>query len=150
MSALPMVQGGATANLNGDILERQIETLLYSKGYQLYAQPGKRWMARQYRKFENLYGVPWRLDFFVVHPERYPDGLAIETKWQSVGGSADEKLHFAVRSLEALPIPGVLLIGGNGARACAIRWCKNQAVFNPRLTVLHGLDQALIWAQGAL
>lgn len=149
MNAAPMVQGGTTANHNGNILESQIETLLHSKGYQQGQLTG-RGFIRQYRRFENLYGVPWKLDFFVKHPDRYPSGLAIETKWQSVGGSADEKLFFAVRSLEALPFSSVLIIGGEGARACAIRWCKNQAVFNPRLTVLHGLDNTLQWAQGAL
>lgn len=149
MSALQMVQGGATANHNGDILEHQIEALLQKKGYRVGDLNGIGY-ARQYRKFTNIYGAPWRLDFFVIHSEKWPDGLAIESKWQSSGGSADEKLFFAVRSLEALPCPGVLIIGSDGARDCAVNWCKSAALANPRLTVLHGLDNVLKWAQWAL
>lgn len=148
MNAPVLIQGGSTANHNGSILESQIEALLISKGYQSSASDKS--YRRQYRGFNNLYGVPWRLDFFVVHPSKWPDGLAIESKWQSSGGSADEKLFFAVRSLEALPCPGVLIIGSDGARACAVNWCKQAAAVNPRLTVLHGLDSVLKWAQGAL
>ncbi len=149
MIAGAMVQGGSTANRNGDILEHQIEALLQKKGYIAGILDGMGY-ARQYRKFSNIYGVPWRLDFFVVHPGKWPDGLAIESKWQSSGGSADEKLFFAVRSLEALPCPGVLIIGSDGARDCAVNWCKSAALVNPQLTVLHGLDSVLKWAQGAL
>lgn len=149
MSALALVQCGSIANHNGDILERQIESLLQKKGYRAGALDGMSY-ARQYRQFANIYGAPWRLDFFVVHPDKWPDGLAIESKWQSSGGSADEKLFFAVRSLEALPCPCVLIIGSDGARACAVNWCKQAAAVNPQLTVLHGLDNVLKWAQGAL
>ena len=149
MTPLSFVQGGTTANQHGDILEGQIESLLHSKGYPCGVVEG-RGFIRQYRRFENLYGVPWKLDFFVVHPDRYPKGLALETKWQSVGGSADEKLVFALRSLEALPCPGVLILGGKGARSSAIVWCQNQAAINPQLTVLHGLDNVLLWAQKSL
>lgn len=106
--------------------------------------------VRQYRRFNNLYGVPWRLDFYIIHTDKFPDGMAIESKWQSSGGSADEKLFFAFRSLEALPIPGVLIIGGNGARKCAVDWCLREAENHTKVTVLTGMDDLIKWAQKSL
>jgi hypothetical protein len=129
---IAMTQGGSTANHNGNLLEYQIVALLHSKGYHQDQQ--HKGYVRQYRRYENAYSVKWALDFFITPSERFHKGLAIETKWQSSVGSADEKLMFAVASLLALPCPGVLILGGDGARAGAIRWCLNQGVIHQNLT----------------
>lgn len=40
--------------------------------------------------------------------------LAVEAKWQSTSGTADEKIPYALQDIEAMWIPGCLVYGGEG------------------------------------
>lgn len=75
----------------------------------------------------SIYGVPWKIDFLVYHPELFSDGLLVEVKQQSTPGSVDEKYPFVILSLKNnTPAKGLIFMGGGAIRDCVRDWCLNQ------------------------
>lgn len=139
-----------TGNESGSILEDQINSLITSKGYaRLAKQPegaaGYNWYIKQHRKFSTVYGGQMRLDFFIYHQTKWPDGLAVECKWQSSPGTVDEKFPYVVENLKNLPIPSVIMLAGGGYRPSALEWIKKQS--SDTLTVIESVDGAIKWAR---
>lgn len=62
---------------------------------------------------KTIIGKNRRIDVLLVH-EADQKALAIECKWQAGGGTADEKIPYALQDLAAMWIPGCLAYGGNG------------------------------------
>jgi hypothetical protein len=143
-------QGGNTATFTGEHEEKRVvhylETLDYALVGDVQCQEARKWVAsgrdvvdwckgraqsdavyfRKQGVAKSIYGIPWRLDFVLWHRETWPEGLFIEVKTQTVGGSVDEKLPFIVLSLMELKRPSGLLIVGDGFRECAIEWAESQ------------------------
>ena len=145
-------QGGLVANRNGRILELQIRQLLISKKYKhLNRDSGvdilsSKWFKTQVQKgIKSIYDLPLRVDFFILNKNKWPEGLVIETKWQSSAGSVDEKYPYTVLSLKNLGYSSVLMIAGGGYRQKAINWCLEQQT--DHFIVLESLDSAIKWAQ---
>jgi len=133
MNALALLtqQQGRQANQNGKAFEEQISQRLKSKGYiQANAIPedcDQPFFIYQYRgNFTSIYGLPMRVDFFVWHPVKYPDGLIIECKYQETSGSADEKFPYTIACLRNIGLPAILLLVGKGAKRCSVDWCLQQ------------------------
>ena len=143
-----------TGNEHGNVLENQIASLLVSKRYaqvvskHMDVSPDIAVFVRQYRKFTTLYGARMRLDFFVRHPQRWPDGLAIECKWQQSAGSVDEKFPYVVASLLKLACPSAIFLAGGGYTDRARDWLLAQQT--ERLIVMEGMDQIIRWAHAQL
>ncbi len=78
----------------------------------------------------DVYGRRSRLDFALSATERWPKGLAIEVKWQTSGGSVDQKFPYVVMSAAESPVPLVVVADGGGASAEAIAWLRKQAGSN--------------------
>ena len=98
------------------------------------------WFVEQIDCERNLYGSRWRLDFYLFHPDKFPNGLVIESKWQGSPGSVDEKYVFTVLSLKSLSTPSMLVLGGGGARRGAVDWIRKQIGKNFKTT-----DQFIDW-----
>lgn len=109
--------------------------------------PHEKWFTEQAPVCENIYGVKWKIDLVLYHREKFPELLLIECKWQSVGGSVDEKFPFVVASLKKTNKPSILITAGGGARDTAITWVKNQQV---KGFTHMSLDQFILWAQKSL
>lgn len=60
-----------------------------------------------------IIGKNRKIDVFVLR-ESDQTALAIECKYQTVAGTADEKIPYALLDLEALWIPGCLVYAGEG------------------------------------
>jgi hypothetical protein len=92
--------------------------------------------ARQAAFEQTIYGSSWALDFVVVHPTKFPNGLVIEVKYQGVGGSVDEKLPFSMLSLAAITRRGhdapktLLIIAGDGMRGDAKLWAIDYGIMH--------------------
>jgi hypothetical protein len=138
-------QGGASANVSGQLGEDLVRSRLVAKGYNevdaadrkrivtacnagadvtLMLRPGT--FYTQIPAFKSIYGLPFKADFIVSpHVEGKP--ILFEMKFQSSNGSVDEKLPFWLLSLEALArkVQPVLVILGDGARKGAISWCHD-------------------------
>ena len=92
-------QGGTVANNTGQNLEAFIENALIRHGYQfvdkakfkpsIYLEQPI--YSKQVFICKSIYDTNVYCDFILYHPEKYPDCLIIESKWQQTGGSVDEK-----------------------------------------------------------
>jgi hypothetical protein len=124
-------QQGQQANSNGKNLESDIAHRLLSAGYvqakRVLKQGMTPYFIRQCRSlFHNMYGSKMIVDFYLWHPEKHPDGLIIEAKYQEKKGSVDNKFPYLVQSLKKTNTPSMILLIGTGAREEAIRWCEAQ------------------------
>ncbi len=84
-----------------------------------------------------------RADFVVEGIEGYPDGLAIECKWQDNSGSASEKIVYTVFNIKrCYPIPAILLCSG-GELDKALAWAKTEV--EGKLVAALGTDELTSW-----
>lgn len=138
---------GTSANFNGADLESFVENILQRKGYTFVDK--KKFEATRYleqpiytKQFyigRSIYDTPMYSDLILYHPEKHPNSLAIEVKWQQSSGSVDEKFPFLVLNIKTRePYPTVILLDGGGYKIQAEKWLKNQVddklihVFNMR------------------
>jgi len=130
-----MQQGGKTANKTGKALEEFITHSLKETDYTLVEK--KNWKTARYldqpiytRQLficKSIYGTNVYGDFVIFHPQKHPDCLVIEAKWQQVSGSVDEKLPFLVNNIkQKFPIDAIIIIDGGGQKKGAIEWVKTQ------------------------
>ena len=129
---------GAAANRSGATAEEIIATVLSRRGVDF---------TQQATICIGIYGTPIRVDFHC--PALYADrgGLVIESKWQAVGGSADEKLPYLVENIrQCFPCPAIIVIDGAGFRPGAITWLRQQV--DPRqLIAVQTITEFVTWAQ---
>ena len=83
--------------------------------------------TEQYPVGNGIYGKPMKCDFMLYHPERWPDCLVIESKWQQSGGSVDQKFPFLVLCIEASGYQSIIVLDGGGYSEGAEAWLRNQA-----------------------
>ena len=62
---------------------------------------------------KTIIGKNRKLDVLALR-RSYQRALALETKYQEVAGTTDEKIPYALQDLEALWIPGCLVYAGPG------------------------------------
>jgi len=137
----PTDPAGRNANKSGKMLEHTIKEVLSHRGYieldpdekrmlvrtlDIKQFPYDKWYVEQARMFESVYRTKFVADFVMYDSKKYPEGLLIESKWQGVPGSVDEKYVFTVKSLVNIDIPAMLVLDGGGARAAAVSWIKRQ------------------------
>jgi hypothetical protein len=141
---------GTQANQAGASAEKMVAQMLVTAGYtevtgrdktalnkrvraggdpiKTLSEYGAKIFVQKLKGYPSCYGVPHSHDFVLYHRSKLPWGVIVEVKWQTVGGSVDEKFPFVVLSFKGMPvgIQTILLIDGGGARADATRWAKGQ------------------------
>lgn len=145
-------QGGKTANKTGVNLEKFIEDALKRLGY-TYIEPTKFFPAmylkqpmysHKVRHGLNIYGLQSEYDFTVYHPEKHPEGLIIEVKWQQSGGTVDEKFPYLVINIQTkYPFKTVLVLDGGGYRKGSEKWVRSQIGNN--LTHVFNMAEFQTW-----
>ncbi len=65
------------------------------------------------RVARRIWGAERRIDVVLIHPGNRKT-LGIECKFQSVTGSAEEKIPATIKDIEAWPIPGLVVFAGAG------------------------------------
>src|SRR3954471_18383273 len=96
--------GRALAVTNGDELAR----LVIALGQRLTLET-----KEQVRVARRIWGAERRIDVVLIHPTTRKT-LGIECKFQSVIGSAEEKIPAIIKDIEAWPIPGLVVFAGPG------------------------------------
>lgn len=136
---------GARANRRGQWLENSVGALLAETYEQVQRSEfladradQRPVFAKQFEIGEDIYGKRRRVDFILHHPQRWPDCLVIQCKWQASRGSVEEKYPFEVESINCNSYRTIIVLDGGGYSAGARRWLKGQAGGNNRL--LHVLD----------
>jgi hypothetical protein len=124
------------ANSNGRSAERVISDILGAHGYLF---------TRQAPIGRGIFGTLLRADFLVRAVHGYPDGLCIESKWQEVGGSVEEKFPYLAANIrECYPCPAIVVVHGGGARKQAIDWLRRQC--DTKLVAVLTLEDFLKWS----
>ena len=101
--------------------------------------------SRQVIIGRTIYHTDLRVDFVVHNLPEYPRGLVIESKWQDVGGSIDEKFPYLVYNILACEMPTIVIAHGGGCRPGAVEWLRNQCDGEILIAVL-GLEEFISWA----
>lgn len=129
----------ASANKTGQIAETIIAAIL---------QQNQCEFSRQCPVGQSIYGTTLRADFVVHNFDDYPNGLAIEAKWQNVGGSADEKFPYIVANARAgrYARPLMVVAFGPGLRSGALNWVRSQ-VDTVWLVGVFDLEGLMSWLQ---
>ena len=111
-----------------------------------------KWYCRQYKKFVGIYGKLLTIDLLIFDQEHFPNKLSVELKYQSVGGSVDEKFPFVIQNMRKLfrdhGLKGLLLLNGGGYNTNAVKWSKGQQDEN--LFVVEGRSDIYNWIEDNL
>lgn len=126
---------GTRANYTGNALERVIQQSLEANGY-TFVEKKKFDTARyleqpiysmQYPIGKSVYETKLYCDFIIYHPERHPQSLVIESKWQESSGSVDEKFPYLVLNIrEQYPCATIIVLDGGGFKKGAEEWIRKQ------------------------
>jgi hypothetical protein len=143
---------GRKANITGNQLERFIHNLVTGRGY-LWIEPRKFKVAtyleqpiftRQYVYGENIYGGEQRVDFILYHPDKYPNCLIIEAKWQQKAGSVEEKFpYFYLNIMEKYPTDTVMVLAGGAYRPGAEQWLRDR--MGNKLIHVFNMEEFQTW-----
>ena len=142
-----------TANRTGNSLESFIENLLNTNGYgkvpwhrfEASKSLGQPVYAKQMPVCQSIYETQVKVDYILYHPERHPQGLIIEAKWQQTGGTADQKYpYFVLNIQQKYPYKTIVILDGQGYSPGAAKWMKSMVGNN----LLHVFTMAefMAWA----
>ena len=127
---------GRKANRAGKTVEDVIYCIFKERGYQV---------ERQYDIGHNVYGHNHRCDFYILGVPGFNNGLIIESKWQSVNGSVDEKYPFLVANVKSVyPAPCLIVADGGGMKDGALEWLKGQ-VDGVKLIAVFSMEELIKW-----
>ncbi len=96
--------GKGTAPHSGDELKRKVAALGRELGLKVQTEVTA---ARR------LWGSKRRIDVVFTH-EKTGKNLGLECKFQGSAGSAEEKIPATIKDIESWPIPGIVVIEGEG------------------------------------
>ncbi|QQR99115.1 MAG: 4-diphosphocytidyl-2C-methyl-D-erythritol kinase [Sphingobacteriales bacterium] len=128
------MEKGRKTNITGTQLEKAVQTVLFSKGFEI--EMYRKWdeNPENYGKelllknvpFTTIYGHKGNTEFLLLS-EKYKLKIRIECKWQQSPGSVDEKLPYLyLNTIESMPENNIIiLIDGNGFKSGAKKWLKD-------------------------
>jgi len=96
--------GRSSAPSGGEALELQVAALAERLGLEV---------RRQVKVGRRLWGAERRIDVVVTEPQSRRR-LGLECKYQSVPGTAEEKIPTTIQDISAWPIPGIVVFSGEG------------------------------------
>ena len=146
---------GTFANQTGSSLEQYINTMLHDKGYTFVEK--KKFMdatylpqpvyTRQFPIAKSIYDTQLYCDFLLYHPDKHPNCLIIESKWQQAGGSVDEKFPFLVMNIrEKYPYATIIVLDGGGYKKKADEWLRKQV--DNKIMHVFNMREFQIWSNG--
>lgn len=132
---------GRAANHNGRAAENVIVDVLTRRSISY---------LRQHPIGLGIFGTPILVDFYLPLLEGAPGGLIIESKWQQISGSVDEKLVYLTENIVACyPCATMIVVDGAGFRPGAVDWVRAQVGRGPLRAVL-GIADFLAWSNRAM
>jgi hypothetical protein len=96
--------GRAVAVASGDELVKRVSELGRALGLE---------SKEQVRVARRIWGAVRKIDVVLIHPQTRKT-LGIECKYQSVLGTAEEKIPSTIKDIDAWPIPGLVVFAGSG------------------------------------
>lgn len=127
---------GSQAVRSGKAAEDTIYCILKERGYHV---------ERQQIVGNSIAGGNIVADFVVYGHSEFETGLIIESKWQEVQGSADQKLLYLLTEIRTrYPCPTVIVVGGGGHRAGIIEHLRNHVGYD-NLHAVMSFEEFLAW-----
>lgn len=97
----------------------------------------------------SIFESPIHADFLLTNIVAFPQGLAVESKWQHSDGSIDEKFPCLVDNiLHQYTVPAVVVIHGGKCRPGALAWLLRQ-IDGEHLIAVLSLEEFMKWAMQA-
>ena len=96
--------GRALAVTSGDELVKRVSDLGRELGLE---------SKEQVRVARRIWGAVRKIDVVLIHPQTRKT-LGVECKYQSVLGTAEEKIPSTIKDIDAWPIPGLVVFAGAG------------------------------------
>ena len=149
----PIDQGGKTANYTGNVLEKFVQDRLNERGYTFVPREkfepakhiGQPIYTKQFFVGLSIYENNLFADFVLYHPQKHPNCLIIEVKWQQSAGSVDEKYPYLILNINMKhPYETVLLLDGGGYTKGAEKWVRGHV--GNRLKKVMNMSEFQIWA----
>jgi hypothetical protein len=92
-----------------------------------------------------IFQRPIKADFVVTNLVEFPDGLAIESKWQDSPGSVDEKFPYVVETIQkCYRLPGIVIVFGGFCRLGALDYLRARCD-GERLIAVYRLEEFISW-----
>lgn len=144
---------GTRANYTGNSLEDVINNALVRKRYQFIDKNNfesakyldQKVFTVQYPVAKSVYETDLYCDFILYNPEKYPECLIIESKWQESAGSVDEKFPFLVLNIcNKYPCATVIVLDGGGYKKGAEKWLRSQV--NSKLIHVFNMMEFQKWS----
>lgn len=118
-------------------------------GSRTLAPRPKRIFITQHLIARSIYDSPLMTDFWLDGVPSFPNGLALEVKWQQSTGSVDEKFPYLVLNIKTCyPCPAIIIADGGGQRPGALQWLRGQT--DPSLLAVLSLSEFVAWANRSL
>ena len=156
-SSSPVSSSGGRANRRGRILERYVRELLDEEhekvsAARFFAMRSLRQpiFAQQVDTGAGIYGRRRLVDFALYHPQRWPDCLVIQCKWQTSSGSVDEKYPYEVENIAHAVFPTIIVLDGGGYSEGARQWLLAQRGRRNLVDVCSQGDISRMQAQGRI
>ena len=151
------VSSGGRANQRGRSLERYVRELLNEEYERVNAtrffamrslqQPI---FAEQVETGLSIYGKKRIVDFALYHPQRWPDCLVLQCKWQTSSGSVDEKYPYEVENIAHAKFPTIIVLDGGGYSEGARQWLIAQRGKRNLVAVCSQGDISRMQTQGRI
>lgn len=130
------------ANVSGRTFESVISGLMGVKGIKFDTQVTL--------PIRSIFGKQIRVDVLIEPCDRFPNGLIIESKWQDVTGSAEEKLPYLVMNIKTrYPFPSIVVIDGHGFTSGALEWLRDE-VDGDKLLAAFSIKEFISWCNREL
>jgi len=101
---------------------------------------------RQVRVGISIFGYELFADFVLLNLADYPDGLALESKWQDRDGTIDEKFPYVADNIiERYTVPAIVVAHGGGQRPGAIEYLRSRCD-SKKLIAVFPFEKFLSWA----
>lgn len=127
----------SNANRTGKNAENQLKFAFKDVGCTVFLQ-------HTFKNVLTQYNTQLRCDLFVLNFPGYEKGLIVESKWQTVSGTADEKFPLLVLNIKTrYPYPTIVVEDGGGARDKAKKWLRESVGGN--LIAVFSFMELLNW-----
>ena len=151
------VSSGGRANRRGRILERYVRELLTEEYERVTANRffamrslNQPIFAEQVETGTSIYNKKRVVDFALYHPQRWPECLVIQCKWQTSSGSVDEKYPYEVENIAHAGFPTIIVLDGGGYSDGARQWLLAQRGKRNLVDVCSQGDISRMQAQGRI
>lgn len=151
------VTNSGRVNRRGRTLERYVRELLNEEYQSVSAERffalrslQQPIFAEQVETGTCIYGKRRIVDFALYHPQRWPNCLVIQCKWQTSSGSVDEKYPYEVENIAHAGFKTVIVLDGGGYSEGARQWLLAQRGKRNLLNVCSQEEINRMQAQGRI